>query len=144
MENQDQPNKTLQDLLTTRGFNGGFGEAKIRRSRDFKFYGITQARTGRNETTMAFKIIQSSLEQLVIPYHDIATPIKFDGKNTIEMSASTLHITIEGQGLEILLDYIIEHRLMWVKEPENSSDTFLSNDDNGEIIITSIDVRVIH
>jgi len=143
MENQDQPNKTIQDLLQ-RGYNGGFSEVKIRRSRDFKFYGITQSRTGMSETTMAFKIIKSNLEQLVIPYHDLATPIKFDGKNTIEMSASTLHITIEGQGLESLLDYITEHRLMWIKEPENSSDTFISSDEGGEIVITSIEVKMIH
>ena len=150
MENQDLPNKTLRDILTSRGNNGGFGDIKIRRSRDFRFYGITQSRTGTPEHTFALKIIKSDKEQLVIPYHDIGTPIKFDGKGIIEISAASIHLIIEGKGLDKILDYLAEHRLMWIKEPETSEDLFFDNemddDENihDKVIIHSIEVKSVH
>ena len=143
MENQDQ-NKSIQDILNTHGPNGGFSESKIRRSRDFRFYGVTQSRTGSPERSLSLKLIKSSMEQLVIPYHDFGSPISYDGKGTIELTASTIHITIEGKGLGKLLDYLAEHRLMWIKEPENTADTFNSGGDEDDIVITSIEVRSVH
>lgn len=145
MANRDLPNSTLQDLLASKGTDGGFGEIKIRRSRDFQFYGITQARTGNPEMTLSLKVIKSSKKQIVIPYHDISTPITYNGRNKIELSASTIHLTIEGSGLDKILDYLAEHRLMWIKEPEDTADSFHSSDDDeNNVIINSIEVKSVH
>jgi len=138
-----QENKTLQDILTDRGTNGGFRDQRIRRSRDFHFYGITQSRTGSAERSIAVKFIRSNGEQLVIPYHDLNSPYRFDGKNTIELSTSTLHITIEGKGLEKILDYLAENRLMWIKEPLTSEDSFFSGDDEDKVSVNEIRIDMV-
>lgn len=140
LENKTLQHKTLEDILTDRGTSGGFGDKRIRRSKDFKFYGVSMSRTGNAERSIAVKFIRSNGEQLVIPYHDLNSPYRFDGKNIIELSTSTLHITIEGKGLEKILDYLAEHRLMWIKEPIDSTDSFFSSDDEGEIVISEIKV----
>lgn len=97
-----------------------------------------------SELALGFKIIKSNQEQLVIPYHDLLSPFKFDGKSIIEISTSTLHITIEGQSLEKILDYISEHRLVWIKEPVDSGDTFFVSVDDDEITIDSIQIDTIN
>lgn len=144
MENQDQNSKSIQDLLNTRGINGGFNDQRIRRSRDFKFYGITQGRSGKPETSLAIKVIMSNGEQIVIQYHDLLSPIKFDGGSKIELSTSMIHLVIEGTGMDKILDYLAEHRLMWIKEPESSADIFDNFSDSEEIQIESIAVNRSH
>lgn len=142
-QNRDSQNRSLQDILTDRGTNGGFRDQRIRRSRDFNFYGITQSRTGSAERSITVKFIRSNGEQLVIPYHDLNSPYRFDGKNTLELSTSTLHIIIEGKGLEKILDYLAENRLMWIKEPLTSEDSFFSSDDEDEMVVSDIKVEMV-
>lgn len=146
VDQHQQNSKTLQDILTSKSLSSDFGDKRIRRSRDFKFYGITQGRTGTPEQTLAIKITKSNGEQLVIEYSDLVSPKKYDGRDKLEISTLSIHITIEGKGLDKIIDYLAEHRLMWIKEPESSDELFFDPemDDEDMVIIQSIEIKMIH
>ncbi|MFK7979276.1 MAG: hypothetical protein AB8G86_04805 [Saprospiraceae bacterium] len=112
-------------------------EGKIRDSKDFQFYGITKTKAGDAVLSLALKLILQDGEQLVIQYHELQSPVRFKPSDILTFSTPTLSITIEGKNLESILDYIAEHRLVWIKEPDNS---FIQTKD-GEPEVTSIKIE---
>ena len=114
-ENRAQINKILQD----RGTRQDFTDSRIRISKDFPFYGVTQTKSGHAEISLALKIIKANGEQLIIQYHELISPMRFNGADKIELSTSYLKITISGKNLGVLVDYLAEHRLVWIKEPDS-------------------------
>lgn len=148
MEREDQHDKkSFSDLLTQGTSGSAFNSDIIRRSRDFEFFGVTQSRTGSPDIAKSMKLILSSGEQHIVKYHDIGCPITFDGNSKIEFTiAGTSKVTITGNGLEAVLDYIAEERLMWIKEPEDSSDLFFTEHEKkgSEIIISSVLLDVLN
>ncbi len=146
MENNNYEGRSVSELLKTNSSLGAFTEKRIRRSRDFKFFGVTQSRTGSPDLAQYIKIIFSNNEQILISYHQLSQPVKYEGSSMIEISADSLHLKIMGRGLENIMDYIAEQRLMWIKEPSLSEDAFLSLDEQEDetVIIDSIERVMMH
>jgi hypothetical protein len=95
------------------------------------FYGVSDERTGN---VLALKLVSSVGLQRAIHYHDIVSPMDFNGETEITLFTSSLKIIINGHNLEKLFDYIIQHRVMWLKEPQ---DSFSGVEDN-DVEISSI------
>ena len=81
------------------------------------FFGISDERTGN---VLALKLVSSSGTQKAVHYHDIHSPMDFNGESEIILLTTALKITIKGRNLEQLFDYIIQHRVLWIKEPQDS------------------------
>ena len=95
------------------------------------FFGISDERTGN---ILALKLVSSMGRQRAVHYHDIISPMDFDGESEIILMTTAIKIIIKGHNLGKLFDYIIQHRVMWVKEPQES---FTEVDEN-EVEISSI------
>ena len=93
--------------------------SSIRPSDNFTFYGITKTKGGDAEISLALKLIMENGSQLIIQYHELNSPMKYDGATTIELATTTLSITITGKRLDDIIDYLAEHRLVWIKEPDS-------------------------
>ena len=93
--------------------------SSIRPSDNFTFYGITKTKGGDAEISLALKLIMENGSQLIIQYHELNSPMKYDGVTTIELATTTLSITITGKRLDDIIDYLAEHRLVWIKEPDS-------------------------
>jgi hypothetical protein len=113
MHLQEQSNDEVTNLFR--------GQDNIRKARgNNPFFGITVERAGIPENAIALKFISSDGEQRAIHYHDILSPMAFDGVSKISIATPRLSITIEGEDLGELFDYIIEHRVKWISEPQSS------------------------
>ena len=58
-------------------------------------------------------------EEYGFDYHELISPKFFNGSSKIVLQTSSMSITIEGKKLKLILDYLMEHRLMWIKEPDS-------------------------
>lgn len=114
-----------------------FLDKRIRLSEDFTFYGVTKTKNGEPEISLALKIIKANGEQFIIQYHELISPMKFDGANVIEISTLNLTVTIRGKNIAELIDYLAEHRLVWIKEPDSD---FIEVEE-GECEIEGINVK---
>jgi len=115
-----------------------FTDARIRISQDFTFYGVTKSTNGTPDISIAFKITKASGEQIIIQYHELISPMLFDGATTITLNTLSLKIIIKGKHLEPLIDYLAEHRLMWIKEPDSD---FMQVKE-GEVVVGAITIDV--
>lgn len=129
-KNRDPIGRLIQDKKPS------YLDKRIRISEDFKFYGITKTQAGNAEIAISLKIILKDGKQLIIQYHELISPMTYDGISTIKLSTSHLTIEIKGKNLSDLLDYLAEHRLMWIKEPESD----WGEVGNGEVKIEAIEV----
>lgn len=82
-----------------------------------EFYGIAEEREGN---VIALKFITSLGEQKAIHYHDIISPMDYNGDSEITLFTSRLSVTIKGKNLNGLFDHIIQHQVKWIKEPQGS------------------------
>ena len=82
--------------------------------------GASKSKSGVAEVSLALKLIMEDGSQLEIQYHEFVSPMKFDGATLIEISTPTLSIKINGKNLQSIFDYLMEHRLVWIKEPDSS------------------------
>lgn len=112
-------------------------EKSVRPSKDFTHFGITNSKGGVLPQSLALKIIFPDNTQKAINYHEIASPMLFDGKNRIELSTSTLSIIIEGNYLEKLFDYLLEQAVVWIKSPDET----ITENLKGGVLIESIEVK---
>jgi hypothetical protein len=112
-KNRDPIGRLIQDKKPN------YLDKRIRISEDFKFYGVTKTQAGNAEIAISLKINLKDGQQLVIQYHELISPMRYDGVSTIKLSTSHLSVEIKGKNLSPLLDYLAEHRLMWIKEPES-------------------------
>ena len=65
------------------------------------FFGVSDERVGN---VLAIKLISSIGTQKAIHYHDIISPMDFDGESQIILLTMGLKITITGHNLEKLFD----------------------------------------
>jgi hypothetical protein len=63
--------------------------------------------------------------------------MRFDGAAKITLSTPTLKIAITGKNLDNIIDYLAEHRLVWVKEPDSD----FPQAGQGEAIIEKIEIE---
>jgi hypothetical protein len=90
---------------------------------DNAYYGTAD----KQNVAISLKIITAKGQQRAIHYHDIISPMDFDGGSEILLSTSRVTVTITGHNLDDLFDEIIQHRVMWVKELSNSFDSSTAN-----------------
>lgn len=109
----------------------------IRPSEKFTLYGVTKSKAGIPEVSLAIKFIMEDGSQFAVLYHEIISPMKFDGATKIELQTSTLSVKINGSKLQSIFDYLMEYRLVWIKEPDSS----MIEVKDGEAEITSIDIE---
>ena len=93
--------------------------ARIRNSEDFTFFGVTKTVNGVPSQSLALKLILESGEQYAIQYHELTSPMRFNGADVIRISTPYLSITIKGSRLEDIFDYLAEFRVVWIKEPDS-------------------------
>lgn len=99
-------------------------ESAIKTRGNSPFYGITDK---ESNMAVAIKFVAANGEQKAIHYHDIVSPIDFDGNSRIMLLTPRVSILILGHNLNELFDYIIQHRVNWIEEPQESFD-FLGNE----------------
>lgn len=100
------------------------------------FYGVADEKEGN---VIALKFISELGVQRAIHYHDILSPMDYNGDNEIILSTTRLKIIIRGQNLDNLFDHIIQHQVKWLKEPQ---DSFIEVDEN-EVEISSISFEML-
>ena len=61
----------------------------------------------------------------------------YDGASLIEFSTPFISVEIKGKNLEPILDYLAEHRLVWLKEPDSD----WVDEKEKEVIIQNIDIK---
>ena len=69
---------------------------------------------------IGFKIFFAGGNAAAIQYHDIISPLLFDGAGEIELKTPALSIKIMGKNLRVLFDHFFENRVVWIKEPDSS------------------------
>jgi len=122
---QAEENRRIPTLLEQ-------GHNSILKSRGkSQFFGISDERAGN---ALALKLVSAQGTQRAIHYHDIISPMDFNGDSEIILLTTSLKVKIVGHNLEKLFDYIIQHRVMWMKEPQDSF-TYVADE---ELEITSI------
>ena len=108
---QAEENRRIPTLLEK-------GHSSILKSRGkSQYFGISDERAGN---VLALKLVAQSGTQRAIHYHDIISPMDFNGDSQIVLFTTAIKIIINGRNLEKLFDYIIQHRVMWLKEPQES------------------------
>lgn len=100
----------------------------IRKAKDRKYYGYTFDQAGRHPISLAVDFMLKDGSRFGVFYMEIASPIMFnlgsgDSGQTIALKTSSLEIVIEGKKLTPVYEYILEQRLVWVKEMEASFST---------------------
>ena len=93
---------------------------QIRPSYPFDYYAITTTDgRGSPEMTLAVNLIMKNGDFAALQYHNIMPPIRcIDGATLIEISTSTLSIIIKGENLNTLFRFLLENRVVWIKEPD--------------------------
>ncbi|MEM8528071.1 MAG: hypothetical protein AAF806_10390 [Bacteroidota bacterium] len=114
-------------------------KGRIREAQDFTFFGVTKTRVGEAPLSLAFKVIKQNGEQFIIQYHQLQDPFRFDGNSKIELKTTNVSIQIEGKNLQDLFDYLAEHRVVWMKEPDSE---FMEIREN-EVEVTNIEITTI-
>jgi len=126
---QQEQSKELPKLVTK-------GLDEVRKSRgNNPYFGVTNSRSGIPENSIALKLISASGEQKALHYHDILSPLDYDGIGKISIATLKLKVVIEGENLEELFDYILEHRVKWISEAQSSFEEV----EDGKPIITTIE-----
>lgn len=114
----------------------------IRKAKDRNFYGFTHDDRGQHSISLAIDFFQKDGNRFGIYYLEIASPVRFNlGGGTANASISfttpSVDITIEGRNLNVIYEYLLEQRLVWLKE----KDTSVADVPEGEPIIESIRIE---
>jgi len=83
---------------------------------EYQFFGLAH----NQANPIGFKIIFAGGNIAAIQYHDIISPLTYDGQSTIELLTPALSIKIIGKNLGVLFDLLFENRVAWMKEPDSS------------------------
>jgi|GEM_PF-6899966 len=75
----------------------------------------------RNQVApVGFKILFGDGRVAGIQYHDIVSPLEYDGAGLITLKTPALQIKITGKNLRPLFDMIFENRVSLLREPDTS------------------------
>lgn len=100
------------------------------------FYGLAHAQVN----PVGFKAIFASGNVAFIQYHDIISPLTFDGTCEIELRTPAMSLKITGRNLATLFEHLCSHRVAWVREPEGS---FIeAAEGQAEIEVIKLDFRL--
>ncbi|MCB9352244.1 MAG: hypothetical protein H6573_32840 [Lewinellaceae bacterium] len=123
---QSELNRSIPNLIKERS------NPILRTRGTSEFYGIAEEREGN---VIALKFITNLGEQKAIHYHDIISPMDYNGDSEIRLMTTRVTVIIKGSNLDDLFDYIIQHQVKWIREPE---DSFPQGLEEGDLEITSI------
>ena len=84
------------------------------------FYETTQTRNGVREQALAFKVIFENGRQQFIQYHELVSPFSYDGSGLIELTTPLISVRITGKNLQKIFDFLGEHHIRMIKEPDGS------------------------
>ena len=118
--------KLRQQLEQGNSFANKLKPDYIRRAKDRKFYGYTfDQANGRHPLSLALDFFTKDGNRFGIYYMEIASPVLFDlgtegSGQKIVLRVSSSEITIEGKHLSPIYEYILEQRLVWLKEQDVS------------------------
>lgn len=108
---QSEQNRIIPDILRDK-------TTSVMKSRGSSpYYGLTDREISM---AVALKFVLANGEQKAIHYHDIVSPIEYDGNSRITLLTQRITVIIEGRYLDDLFDYIIQHRVKWVGEAQGS------------------------
>lgn len=132
----------LKDRLGQSNNYGISDKVPIRKSKDSAFYGVTFDQAGRHPISLAIDFFRKDGSRFGIFNMEINSPILFDlggeiKPQSILLKTNSIEITIEGRNLQKVYEYILEQRLVWVKEPD-SSHTEIKE---GEVEIEKIEIE---
>ena len=108
---QSEQNRSIPSLIKEKK------HAVLRTKINNPFFDISSDQDGH---VLALKFTNSHGEQKAIHYHDIISPMDYNGDNQITLLTSRLKVIIKGLNLDDLFDYIIQHRVKWIKEAQGS------------------------
>ena len=120
--------------------SGVENKTPIRKAKPFKFYGITFNQVGTHHPiSLAIDFFTKDGGRFGIFNMEISSPVLFDlggevRPQSIILKTNSVTITIEGRNLDRVYEYILEQRLVWMKEADNS----LIEENNDEAIIEMI------
>lgn len=138
MQHQEKASRNIRNILDKKQSKS---RAAIRPCDEYTFYGVTETRSGMPEISLALKLIHKDGRQLIIRYHEMAFPTEYNGLDEIQIhTTNSFIIKIKGSNLDDIIDYLAEHRLVWIKEPDSS---FTIMEDKEEVMIESIEVEVL-
>lgn len=69
---------------------------------------------------LGFRVFFASGGIAAFYYHDLVSPMRYDGRELIEINFPSFTIRITGKNLETLFDYFFAQRVLWIKEPDTS------------------------
>ena len=116
----------------------GSSESNIRPSKDFECFGITKKVKGVSEHALSLKLILKNGSCNYYFYHELLSPIAFNGSDEIEILTHQSLIKIQGNELQDLAEYLAEHRVVWVKE---NASMFRENAEKEKAAINSISIQ---
>lgn len=95
-----------------------------------------------NTQAISFRVDFESGEQYFIQYHELISPLKFNGSSEILLETPYLLIKIIGRNLNQIFEYLGHHRLGWLKEPDGDWMKMHINDlDNKKPAIKEIKIQ---
>ncbi|MCB0846265.1 MAG: hypothetical protein KDD63_25310 [Bacteroidetes bacterium] len=105
-------------------------------------YGATYDKAGKHPISLAIDFFTKDGNRFGVFYMEIASPILFNlgsgtTGQTITLRASTIEVTIEGKNLAPVYEYLLEQRVVWMKELDSSFIT-----EGNETVIDSIRISV--
>lgn len=83
---------------------------------DYLFFGLAH----NQANPVGFQITFAAGNVAAIYYHDIISPLEYDGSGIIKISTPSIDIKITGKNLGVLFDFLFESRVAWIKEPDSS------------------------
>ena len=95
------------------------------------FYGLAHERDGM---AVALKFTTALGEQKAVHYHDLVSPMEYNGDTEIQLCTTRIEIIISGKNLQQLFDNIIQHRVIWIREPDSS----FTEIKEGEVEVSSV------
>jgi len=95
------------------------------------FYGLAHERDGM---AVALKFTTALGEQKAVHYHDLVSPMEYNGDTEIQLCTTRIQVIIVGKNLQQLFDNIIQHRVVWIKEPDSS----FTDVKDGDVEVSSI------
>lgn len=108
---QSEQNRIIPNILKDRTNSAMKGRGSS------PYYTLTDK---ESSMAVAIKFVSANGEQKAVHYHDIVSPIEYDGNSRITLLTQRITVIIEGRSLDDLFDYIIQHRVKWVEEPQGS------------------------
>jgi hypothetical protein len=130
---RDQFDQGSVSKLTGRDF--------IRKATDRKYYGYTFDQAGRHPISLAIDFMTKDGDRFGVFYMEIQSPIQFqlgDGvtEQKIQIQTHSNEISIEGRKLAPIYEYLLEQRLVWLKEEDSTFEPNIEDSQVKSIVLT--------